>query len=91
MSVKRIENPGSIIERKEATPPGEDAEKGLITLPGEAEREISERQDRDGSIGALPDGRYHGGEEIRRSERARRGRAPPSSRAPPSWPAPPTS
>jgi len=42
MPVRRIENPGSIIERKEATPPGEDAEKGLITLPGEAERDIED-------------------------------------------------
>src|SRR2546427_3947861 len=42
MPVKRIENPGSIIERKEAAPPGEDAEKGLITLPGEAERDIED-------------------------------------------------
>src|SRR2546428_11305704 len=42
MPVKRIENSGSIIERKEAAPPGEDAEKGLITLPGEAERDIED-------------------------------------------------
>ena len=40
MPVKRIENPESIIARKPGAPPGEDAEKGLITLPGEADREI---------------------------------------------------
>jgi len=42
MPVKRIENPESIIARKPGAPPGEDAEKGLITLPGEAEREITD-------------------------------------------------
>src|SRR5438094_10490134 len=42
MPVERIEIPGSIIERKDAAPPGEDAEKGLITLPGEAERDIED-------------------------------------------------
>ena len=35
MPVQKIGNPESIIARKLAEPPGEDAEKGLITLPGE--------------------------------------------------------
>src|SRR6201982_207122 len=33
---------GSIIQRKRGAPPGEGAEKGLITLPGESEREIED-------------------------------------------------
>src|SRR5260370_41417698 len=33
---------GSIIQRKRGVPPGEGAEKGLITLPGESEREIED-------------------------------------------------
>src|SRR6266481_3942680 len=33
---------GSIIQRKRGGPPGEGAEKGLITLPGESEREIED-------------------------------------------------
>ena len=38
MPVRRIDAPDSIIPRKRGVAPGEDAEKGLITLPGEAER-----------------------------------------------------
>ena len=38
MPVKRIDAPDSIIPRQPGVPPGELAEKGLITLPGEAER-----------------------------------------------------
>lgn len=38
MPFKKIEKQGSIIERKEAQLPGEAAEKGLVTLPGESER-----------------------------------------------------
>src|SRR5215467_1168023 len=38
MPVKRIEAPDSIIPRKPGLAPGDQAEKGLITLPGEAER-----------------------------------------------------
>src|SRR4051794_29212676 len=33
---------GSIIQRKRGGPPGEGAEKGLITLPGESDREIED-------------------------------------------------
>src|SRR3954454_18381470 len=33
---------GSIIQRKRGLPPGEGAEKGLITLPGESDREIED-------------------------------------------------
>jgi NADH-quinone oxidoreductase subunit B len=42
MPIERIDNPESIIARKPGAPPGEGAEKGLITLPGEAEREIED-------------------------------------------------
>ena len=42
MPVKRIDNPESIISRKVGVPPGEGAEKGLILLPGEAEREVED-------------------------------------------------
>ena len=38
MPVRRIEAPDSIIPRKAGVAPGEEPEKGLITLPGEAER-----------------------------------------------------
>jgi NADH-quinone oxidoreductase subunit B len=38
MPVRKIENPNSIIGRKETALPGEQAEKGLITLPGESMR-----------------------------------------------------
>src|SRR5436189_5820856 len=40
MPVPNVDNPNSIIPRKSATAPGEGAEKGLITLPGESEREV---------------------------------------------------
>src|SRR5438132_4217627 len=42
MPAQKFEKPGSIIARKEGLPPGEEAEKGLITLPGEADREIDD-------------------------------------------------
>src|SRR2546429_2300663 len=42
MPSQRFENPGSIIGRKRGVAPGEGAEKGLITLPGESEREIED-------------------------------------------------
>ena len=42
MPTQKVEHPESIIPRKRATPPGESAEKGLITLPGEAERLLRE-------------------------------------------------
>jgi NADH-quinone oxidoreductase subunit B len=38
MPVQKIENPDSIIPRKSGIAPGQGPEKGLITLPGEAER-----------------------------------------------------
>src|SRR5437763_16547860 len=38
MPIQKIENPDSIIPRKPGVAPGEGAEKGLITLPGESER-----------------------------------------------------
>ncbi|HEX8620042.1 MAG TPA: NADH-quinone oxidoreductase subunit NuoB [Thermoanaerobaculia bacterium] len=38
MPVQKIEKPGSIIARKTGVAPGEGPEKGLITLPGEADR-----------------------------------------------------
>jgi NADH-quinone oxidoreductase subunit B len=47
MPVQKIEKSGSIIPRKAGVAPGEGAEKGLITLPGEADREI---QDLGGSV-----------------------------------------
>src|SRR5688572_31073185 len=37
MPVQNIDNPNSIIPRKAGVAPGEGAEKGLITLPGESE------------------------------------------------------
>src|SRR5881409_3281102 len=42
MPTQRLDNPNSIIARKQAEPPGEQPEKGLITLPGEADREIAD-------------------------------------------------
>ena len=39
MPVERVENSDSIINRKVGVAPGEQAEKGLITLPGESERD----------------------------------------------------
>ena len=42
MPAQRFDNPESIIARKEGIAPGEDAEKGLITLPGEADRDIGD-------------------------------------------------
>src|ERR1700682_5755552 len=42
MPVRKIENRDSIIARKEGAPPGTEAEKGLITLPGEVDREIED-------------------------------------------------
>lgn len=42
MPVRRIENSESIIARKPGIAPGEDPEKGLITLPGESDREIAD-------------------------------------------------
>lgn len=42
MPVKTIERADSIIPRKAGVAPGQGAEKGLITLPGEAEREVED-------------------------------------------------
>lgn len=42
MAMQKIDNPDSIIGRKRATAPGQVPEKGLITLPGEAERELED-------------------------------------------------
>ena len=42
MPVQKIEKQGSIIPRKVGVAPGEGAEKGLITLPGEADREMDD-------------------------------------------------
>src|SRR5262249_19188514 len=42
MPIDRIDNPESIIPRKRGIAPGEGPEKGLITLPGEADREIAD-------------------------------------------------
>ena len=42
MPVKTIQREDSIIPRKAGVAPGEGAEKGLITLPGEANREIAD-------------------------------------------------
>src|SRR5947199_1278716 len=42
MPVQNIEHPDSIIPRKPGVAPGEGAEKGLITLPGESDREIED-------------------------------------------------
>ena len=40
MPIQKIEKSDSIIPRRAGVAPGEVAEKGLITLPGESEREI---------------------------------------------------
>src|SRR4051794_41239453 len=42
MPVQNIEHPDSIIPRKAGVAPGEGAEKGLITLPGESQRETED-------------------------------------------------
>jgi NADH:ubiquinone oxidoreductase subunit B-like Fe-S oxidoreductase len=42
MPVQKIEKPGSIIPRKAGIAPGQGAEKGLITLPGEADRQVED-------------------------------------------------
>src|SRR6476620_2702089 len=42
MPIDRIDNAGSIIPRKSGVAPGEQAEKGLITLPGESEQQIDD-------------------------------------------------
>ena len=42
MPVQKIERSDSIIPRKAGVAPGEGPEKGLITLPGEADREIED-------------------------------------------------
>jgi NADH-quinone oxidoreductase subunit B len=42
MPVKNYDNPDSIIPRKAGIAPGQGAEKGLITLPGESDREVEE-------------------------------------------------
>src|SRR5436853_7315251 len=42
MPIEHLDNPQSIIGRKRGVAPGEGAEKGLITLPGEADREIED-------------------------------------------------
>ncbi len=42
MPIQNVDNPDSIIPRKVGVAPGEGAEKGLTTLPGEADREIED-------------------------------------------------
>jgi NADH-quinone oxidoreductase subunit B len=42
MPVEKIERSDSIIPRKAGIAPGEGAEKGLITLPGESQREVED-------------------------------------------------
>ena len=42
MPAQKFEKPDSIIARKQGLAPGEDAEKGLITLPGESDRELED-------------------------------------------------
>ena len=42
MPAQNIDQPNSIIPRKTGVAPGEGPEKGLITLPGESEREIED-------------------------------------------------
>jgi len=42
MPIQKIERSDSIIPRKTGVAPGEGPEKGLITLPGEAEREVED-------------------------------------------------
>ncbi|MGZ4779498.1 MAG: NADH-quinone oxidoreductase subunit B [Thermoanaerobaculia bacterium] len=42
MPTDRVDNPNSIIGRKVSVAPGDIAEKGLVTLPGEANRELGD-------------------------------------------------
>lgn len=42
MAIEKVDNPNSIIPRKKNQLPGEAPEKGVLTLPGESEREIEE-------------------------------------------------
>ncbi len=42
MPIQNVNNPDSIIPRKVGVAPGEGPEKGLTTLPGEADREIED-------------------------------------------------
>ncbi|HEX7191644.1 MAG TPA: NADH-quinone oxidoreductase subunit NuoB, partial [Thermoanaerobaculia bacterium] len=42
MPIQNVDNPDSIIPRKVGVAPGEEPEKGLTTLPGEADREIED-------------------------------------------------
>src|SRR5258706_3788972 len=42
MPIEKIENTDSIIARKRGAAPGQQAEKSLITLPGESDREIDD-------------------------------------------------
>ena len=42
MSVQKMANPDTIIPRKAGVAPGEGPEKGLITLPGESERQMED-------------------------------------------------
>jgi NADH-quinone oxidoreductase subunit B len=42
MPADKVDNPDSIISRKVALPPGEIPEKGLVTLPGEAGRQLDD-------------------------------------------------
>lgn len=42
MPVQKIDKESSIIPRKAGVAPGQQAEKGLITLPGESDREIAD-------------------------------------------------
>ena len=42
MPAQNIDQPNSIIPRKTGVAPGEGPEKGLITLPGEADREVED-------------------------------------------------
>ena len=42
MPIQKVDNPDSIIPRKVGVAPGEGPEKGLTTLPGEADREIED-------------------------------------------------
>src|SRR2546427_1663425 len=42
MPAQRFDNPESIIARKEGIAPGKDAEKGLITLPGESDSDLGD-------------------------------------------------
>lgn len=42
MAIQKIDNPDSIVARKANQLPGEGPEKGIITLPGESDREIAD-------------------------------------------------